>query len=254
MSRPPTTPEWSSDVNYPAGSDPWSATATKIEPTSGEKAQGAEPSVGFGAQQFNWILNEHAGWLNHLDAINLGAECHLNDDFNGTTFTNNWTVSGTGTVATVDDSAAGAFGAAKLSNGGGGVVSLVGPIAAFGTVDFRFDVKLRVVTASTGNSLIGISGGSKSLRLTWDNTVDGNWYYVLDGAAAVSTGVAFSSSYQTLSFRRIGGSVYLYIGATLVYSGAYASNLTGSAATIYVAAAATTDVRVDYAKLWANRA
>lgn len=73
MSRPTTTPEWSTDAAYPAGADPWSGTDTKVEPTSGVKATGAVPQVGFGAQQFNWLVDNLSNWINYLDARGLGV-------------------------------------------------------------------------------------------------------------------------------------------------------------------------------------
>lgn len=71
MARPVDAPEWSSDANYPAGSDAWSATPTKVEPTNGEKAVGAIPQTGFGAQQLNWLIANLGDWINHLDGLDV---------------------------------------------------------------------------------------------------------------------------------------------------------------------------------------
>lgn len=47
---------WASDTNYPAGSDPWSATATKVAPSAGQIAAGFAPTDKPPAQWFNYIL------------------------------------------------------------------------------------------------------------------------------------------------------------------------------------------------------
>lgn len=253
MSRPTVSPDWATDANYAAGANPWSGTPTKSAPSAGKVQTGYVPAADDAAEEDNYILNNHANYIKYLDSGAVGTNLLVSDDFLGTTFTQNWTVSGTGTVATVADSANGANGAVKLTNGGGGAVSLIGAPLAIGTADLIMNVRLRVVTAANGNSLIGISGASGSLRLIWDNVVDGNWYYQLDGATAVTTGVAFSSTYQLLTIRRTSGTVYFYINGTLVYSGAYATSLTGSSFTLLVNADPTTDVRIDYAKMWADR-
>lgn len=52
--------KWSSDTNYPAGSDPWSATPTKVTPSDGEITAGHTPGVPPDAQVENW-------WKNRVD-------------------------------------------------------------------------------------------------------------------------------------------------------------------------------------------
>ena len=58
MSFPPTPKEWASDTNYPAGSDPWSGTATKANLTAETKARGMTPEGPFSAQQANRALHD----------------------------------------------------------------------------------------------------------------------------------------------------------------------------------------------------
>jgi hypothetical protein len=48
---------WASDTNYSAGADPWSGTATKVDPGSGRFAQGWRPSDTLPAQHLNYHLN-----------------------------------------------------------------------------------------------------------------------------------------------------------------------------------------------------
>lgn len=73
MSRPTTLPTWATDENYPPGALPHSGQPTKINPTSGQRAQGMEPKIGFGAQQFNAMFANHGDWIAYLDAVRLSA-------------------------------------------------------------------------------------------------------------------------------------------------------------------------------------
>lgn len=61
--------EWATDTNYAAGADPWSGTATKVEPTSQTKTKGYVPEQPASAQQTNWALATLADTVNALGAI-----------------------------------------------------------------------------------------------------------------------------------------------------------------------------------------
>lgn len=67
VTRPTTIPSWSTDANYPAGSDPWSATPTRVEPDAGDKAAGFDPGEKPPAQWFNWLLGVLANWVAYFD-------------------------------------------------------------------------------------------------------------------------------------------------------------------------------------------
>lgn len=67
VTRPTTIPSWSTDANYPAGSDPWSATPTRVEPDAGDKASGFDPGDKPPAQWFNWLLGVLANWVAYFD-------------------------------------------------------------------------------------------------------------------------------------------------------------------------------------------
>jgi hypothetical protein len=181
----------------------------------------------------------------------LGSAYALFDDFNGSAFTHLWTV--TGAVAQSDDSAAGAIGAARFFDAGAGTLSLVGGVGAYSTVDFRLDVKVRVVVAGTGNGTIGITTGvGQNLLFLWDNAA-ANWKYKIDGGASTDIGVAWGTTYQLLSIRRVAGTAYFYINGTSLHSAAHATSLTGAALNLITVCTATTDVRMDYCKLWVDR-
>jgi hypothetical protein len=150
-------PEWSSDATYPAGSDPWSATDTKIEPTTGEVEAGATPKTGFGAQQFNWLLNNHASALIWLMKAVTGQAILVQDEFTGdpgdTVPDTIWeaTNAAAGVLpAYIDDSAAGASGSAAfvLSNAGS---SRLNAKIVVGTSDFYVRCRVRRAT-STGSA------------------------------------------------------------------------------------------------------
>lgn len=49
--------DWATDTNYPAGSETWSATPTKVAPSSGVRADGFAPGDQPPAQWINWLFN-----------------------------------------------------------------------------------------------------------------------------------------------------------------------------------------------------
>jgi hypothetical protein len=63
MAKPTDIPTWATDTNYPAGTDAWSGTATKVEPTSGQKAAGWEPGQRPPAQYQNWWMGLVSDWI-----------------------------------------------------------------------------------------------------------------------------------------------------------------------------------------------
>ncbi len=64
-------PEWATSANYNAG--PLNGQATRVEPTSGEKANGwwlnQKPPV----RKFNWLLGLLCDWAKHLDESRVTA-------------------------------------------------------------------------------------------------------------------------------------------------------------------------------------
>jgi len=49
--------DWATDTNYPAGSETWSATPTKVAPSAGVQADGFVPTDRPPAQWINWLFN-----------------------------------------------------------------------------------------------------------------------------------------------------------------------------------------------------
>jgi hypothetical protein len=64
-------PLWSSDVNYPAGLQPWAGTATKIDPGAGAEGDGAVPDAQLAAQHYNFEQNAMDQWLTYLQDVPL---------------------------------------------------------------------------------------------------------------------------------------------------------------------------------------
>lgn len=67
MPRPTQLPLWATDANYPAGSDPWAGSPTKVAPTSGDQARGWTPNQEPSPQAFNWWKNLVGQWFTWLD-------------------------------------------------------------------------------------------------------------------------------------------------------------------------------------------
>lgn len=75
MATRPVDPvqDWATDVNFPAGSDPWSGQPTKVVPAAGESAVGFEPGTEFPSELANYILSNHAAFLAYLDSEVTGG-------------------------------------------------------------------------------------------------------------------------------------------------------------------------------------
>ena len=61
---------WAENLLYPSGTDPWSATPTKVSPSAQTQANGWTPDVVFSAQEVNYILNQAA----HLSKFAMAAQ------------------------------------------------------------------------------------------------------------------------------------------------------------------------------------
>jgi hypothetical protein len=75
-SRPGATPSWATDANYPAGTDPWSATPTRVEPDAAQKGTGNVPATRPPAQHHNWLQGLIADWIGYFAAIIDANEEH----------------------------------------------------------------------------------------------------------------------------------------------------------------------------------
>jgi hypothetical protein len=256
-------PEWSSDATYPAGSDPWSATDTKIEPTTGEVEAGATPKTGFGAQQFNWLLNNHASALIWLMKAVTGQAILVQDEFTGdpgdTVPDTIWeaTNAAAGVLpAYIDDSAAGASGSAAfvLSNAGS---SRLNAKIVVGTSDFYVRCRVRRAT-STGSAeviTVGFWGAGAFPDVYFRSTSGGNWF-AKRGGSTTDTGIAADTDYHWLEIERRDGEVEFRIDGVIEYSGTFADDLDISDAGVYVvdATANACEYRVDCVTFIVDRA
>jgi hypothetical protein len=68
MARPTgSPPTWADDPNYTNSTGkPWQGTPTRVEPSSGDKAQGITPGRKVVAQWVNWILGRLADWIAYV--------------------------------------------------------------------------------------------------------------------------------------------------------------------------------------------
>lgn len=90
MPKPTSVPTWATNVNYPASSQPWASTATKVQPPSSVQMIGHEPENPVVAQYENWILNLWGQWASFVDSL-FDASTNLTLPVNSSV-----TVSGTG--------------------------------------------------------------------------------------------------------------------------------------------------------------
>lgn len=265
MSRPTTAPEWASDTNFPAGTDAWSATATKLEPTSGEKGTGAIPQTGFGAQKLNWLLANKADWINHLESVITGAGMLLRDDFTGTAIdTGKWetTAAGAATIAIFDDSAAGGYGSIRLTAGATAVDIAKLRTANLGitTGDFIFRVRVKGSDVQSSTFEYGFMHDSAAAKQIYVKEVAGpNIDLYVGAASAYGSGDGLDSAvYKDIIVLRISGTLYYYASdGTLLYSAANATDLSGSRFQVKMTgnggSAGTSEIEVDMAMAWIAR-
>lgn len=76
VARPTDIPEWASDANYPAGSEAWSGTPTRVEPDPDQLGTGNVPEERPPAQHHNWITGLLADWIAYFAAIIDADEEH----------------------------------------------------------------------------------------------------------------------------------------------------------------------------------
>lgn len=74
MARPTDAPDWATDVNFPAGGDPWSGQPNKVTPSAGEVQVGFEPKQRPPAEFHNYIWNNHGQWINYLSSREVFRE------------------------------------------------------------------------------------------------------------------------------------------------------------------------------------
>lgn len=74
MPKPASVPTWATDANFTNGPTGIPGTATKVEPTAGQKAEGWIPKNKVAAQWLNWFKNAVGGWLVYLNTWFNGSD------------------------------------------------------------------------------------------------------------------------------------------------------------------------------------
>lgn len=69
MPKPSVSPTWSTDATFVAPGESFDATVTKVEPTSGKKAEGWEPKEKPAAQYLNYWMNLVYLWIEWLKSL-----------------------------------------------------------------------------------------------------------------------------------------------------------------------------------------
>lgn len=64
MGKPTSFPQWSTDQNFTGGAE--NGTPTKVEPSSGKKAEGWEPGEEPACTSFNWWMNNVGEWQKYF--------------------------------------------------------------------------------------------------------------------------------------------------------------------------------------------
>lgn len=77
MAEPSELPTWASDATYSSGPD--IGEATRLEPTSGEKATGFVRATRLPARKMNWTLGMICDWLAHFKDVTDDHETRVDD-------------------------------------------------------------------------------------------------------------------------------------------------------------------------------
>ncbi len=66
--KPATVPTWATNANYAASTQPWAATATKVQPPSAVQTEGINPEDPIVAQYENWWKNKVGEWITYFNS------------------------------------------------------------------------------------------------------------------------------------------------------------------------------------------
>ncbi|MEO9192168.1 MAG: hypothetical protein ABI445_00795 [Polyangia bacterium] len=167
------------------------------------------------------------------------------------------------TVAFTDDSAAGANGCISFqaTSGTTSAIAVGSPQKlSVGTNDFQMSGRFRVVALPTGfpssyfyAGFWTQGGGNGKTCAIYATAGDLNFAYSSSSSVdtTVSLGVAPGTTYHSYDLIRLNGVVYVYIDNVLVYTQAFARDLTDARCTLSATGiGGPTDVRVDRASVW----
>ncbi len=248
---PDELPEWATDDNYAAGTDPWSGTATKIEPSAGVIAKGQIPQTGFSSQVYNWLLNKSGQHHVLLKEILYRNGVYISHEFShGTTPDNSWDLSGAATETLVEDT--GSYGGSLDLDSTGVADSSIEQKynMRIGTSEFWFSARSRYVSAKAGIYRIGLWSGTAGQRIYFQyDTGSVNWK-VVENSNTTTTSTATAVTYQVLDIFRLDGTVYFAVNGTVVHSNANTVNLSDIAIRVANDTTGGTEPRnrVDYIK------
>jgi hypothetical protein len=215
---PDVLPEWATDTNYAAGGDPWSGTATKIEPSAGIKAKGQIPETGFQSQHYNWLLHKFYESTRFHREVLCGGGHRVYDDFLHATIQDLWTLEGNGNESIADDSANGAPGSLLLDDSGlaGAAAHVMTPVLVIGTGDFHFAARVRC-GVKDDTFLAGVFTGAFGLASGfYYNASSANWQLSVPGADTVTAVAVSTVAYQLLEAIRVDGEISFFIDGTAV--------------------------------------
>jgi hypothetical protein len=201
--RPTTLPDWATNANFGAGVNPWNAQPNKAAPSAGLTAEGFDPQSPIAAEWINFLFNNHAQWIDYLDA-NQGSFL-FGDGSDGTV-----TIDGT-VAAPAGMSKSGStytltrdFYAANLT--------ITGVSTVLQTVNFRLFVNGTLTTvggASINNDGLAASGQTGGVQRT-----GGTLSSTTAGANGGNVNVGGSNaSNQTNSYGGAGGNGGASVGA-----------------------------------------
>lgn len=260
MSRPGVVPDWATATDYAAGASPWSGQPNKSAPSGGKVLSGATPDTDLPAEEYNFVLNNHALWINCLAKATFGTNFLVRDDFSGSAIdTNNWISTNTGGGSgntIIDDHASGGSGACQqvvtVSGGESSIKTVTMPI---GTNDYIYGARIRYVSGGAASYRAGVQSGTTAEEAYFQPQTT-TWFWVA-GASSGDTGVALGTGYHNLEIRRLKslGTLEFFIDGASVHSEANSVNIAAayaSADNVQGSATASTWA-VDYALFWWDR-
>lgn len=257
MPRPILPPAWATNTNYAAGSDPWSGTPTKSQPSGGKIASGFVPNTDEAAEETNWVLNNLCQYASYLDSIFNGANLSINDDFTGDTLDRGIWLAATGNAVLVDESGIDGFGACRISSpanpGTGRIRTVFHPIGA--TRDFKVTARVRANGGNARTITVGLAddAGNGVFFQSGPGNPNLNWFAFDDLGNAHDTGIAVGATYQLLEILRVSGTYYYRINGVQYFTSVTGSAITFRASCEYDDTGGLGNLFVDSYKLWVDR-
>ena len=249
---PVVAPDWATDANYPAGSDPWSGHVTKSAPSAGKVGTGLVPDTDLAAEEFNYVLANHGQYIAAEQGMLIGRGFHFSDDFMNSTIQNWWDAAGA-----TPSFASGSYGLCTLV-GAGAYLNLQQVSAAeLGTAtDFYLEMLAKNITITTwfGVGFDPTTPVAVAGSIIFKAAAPGHWFYNINNGGDVDTGVLTTATYQRITMRRDSGTIGLYIDNVLVHSTSSSVNIGSSNGGLGIGlTGGGTSALLDYVKMWANR-